>query len=153
MHDSSSKTLLSNTTFHRIRLLVETISKVRHFVDFIFKRGRPNVGLWDGLRYFIVALPDLPYNYFAEIFEIPYELWSVYSQMSCGPCMVPQGMLKRSTPLGRKKKSTKCRSLGWARGWAALFYCSTGWTYTTYCDLYSCKHHRNCLIEAGGSNE
>ena len=53
MHDFSSKTLSSNMTTRRIRLLVEKNGQVRHLVDFIFnrsttpgrKRNRPSVRL------------------------------------------------------------------------------------------------------------
>ena len=39
MHDFSSKTLSSNMTTRRIRLLVEKNGEVRHLVDFIFNRS------------------------------------------------------------------------------------------------------------------
>ena len=39
MHDFSSKTLSSNMTTRRIRLLVEKNGQVRHLVDFIFNRS------------------------------------------------------------------------------------------------------------------
>ena len=39
MHDFSSKTLSSNMTTCRIRLLVEKNGQVRHLVDFIFNRS------------------------------------------------------------------------------------------------------------------
>ena len=47
MHDFSSKTLSSNMTTRRIRLLVENNGQVRHLVDFIFS-FKTNWRIFDG---------------------------------------------------------------------------------------------------------